>query len=1108
MTGLKHQAVILAAAISLAAVGGAAADAINQNFNGVTGVGGGPILVGSGFNWVTNWDNGITGENAFAGTNGFAQVDAISAFGAPTGGKNNTGAGVLSVSGVSFNMLEQDFAAVTGVGGGTFLVGDGTPDTTGYTAGWDTGIYDEAAFAGTANGAAIATGGGASATGLLTGGYGGGGGGQIKMNNVVVGSGMWYAGLQWQVGAFPGAAPLYNPGFDENGIAYWTPWGNAPVVPGYDVPVTPHSGTHVLKMWGQFTGGYNTSGAYQELPAQPGQVWELSAQTQHASVDAITGTTNHVDMAIEFWGGGQMLESVVTTILDGNSPTNVWIPAGPVQRTAPTGTTAARVSFLFVQEDGTSPGSGVIDSVSFKVISGPSGVNLANHSLTAKVQGVANTGAGETLGRYQLRLEDSDGDRLIFSTVANGNWQTLGGALNTATEANSLGVPTAGAFNVQSPWYRVVIAFDNDAAQKWGKGGTLNVDDLLLSNSSTSGGWYAGLFWDHLAVAAAALNTLRLNADVLGSVPGGKYVLRVEAMANVVAGLNESFTTIVGNCGAGGDCIFLDPNDVASGTQFKYTTDWDTGITGEGAFGGVYGGTTIWEGGGISAKGLTTGGLPGRCAEIRVENMILGPAGSGWYAGLDWANQGLASHDLSQVTLSADVWGATASGGTLGKYELRIEDAEGDRLYWLVQANDTWQHVGGALSTATEGPALDGGGNGVFDLDSSSYNVAIAFADEAGTWTWGGALRVDNVYLTPVTSQRELGRISFHQTATGDWQTVGGKLSEGESTFKNLDENFNAATGVGGGEFWASGGHVTFGGQPFDTGLNGEETFAGVWGSGTMGTETAAGCTNCGVGGSGAATVSVTGAAGGASGGWWAGLTWLVSPPDWSDLSQILMTANVKASKLAPYQLRIEDFSTSVANPVWFAYNKTNTSTTNFEAVGGPLSGATSGCPSPPCAAFNFHATAYRVTLVYSGGTWDTAWGTGGTLTLDNLFLTGITFFDADSYTVTLAFENELATWGTTAQLKVDNLVLGAAPTSCAGDLNCDGVVSFADINPFVQYLSANTAWVAGHPGCNPLNGDINGDGTYGQGAFSDINPFVTRIVNCASQPGGSCPCN
>lgn len=63
------------------------------------------------------------------------------------------------------------------------------------------------------------------------------------------------------------------------------------------------------------------------------------------------------------------------------------------------------------------------------------------------------------------------------------------------------------------------------------------------------------------------------------------------------------------------------------------------------------------------------------------------------------------------------------------------------------------------------------------------------------------------------------------------------------------------------------------------------------------------------------------------------------------------------------------------------------------------------------------------------------------------------------------------------------------------GDLNCDGFVDFADINPFVLYLVDNAAWRAAYPRCHALNGDVNQDGTYGQGSFGDINPFVALLT-------------
>ncbi len=73
----------------------------------------------------------------------------------------------------------------------------------------------------------------------------------------------------------------------------------------------------------------------------------------------------------------------------------------------------------------------------------------------------------------------------------------------------------------------------------------------------------------------------------------------------------------------------------------------------------------------------------------------------------------------------------------------------------------------------------------------------------------------------------------------------------------------------------------------------------------------------------------------------------------------------------------------------------------------------------------------------------------------------------------------------------------------CIGDVNCDGIIDFGDINPFVVYLSNFSAWQAAYPWCDPRSGDINCDGTYGQWSFGDINPFVQVMTQC----GMGCPC-
>ena len=59
------------------------------------------------------------------------------------------------------------------------------------------------------------------------------------------------------------------------------------------------------------------------------------------------------------------------------------------------------------------------------------------------------------------------------------------------------------------------------------------------------------------------------------------------------------------------------------------------------------------------------------------------------------------------------------------------------------------------------------------------------------------------------------------------------------------------------------------------------------------------------------------------------------------------------------------------------------------------------------------------------------------------------------------------------------------------GDLNCDGVVNFGDINAFVLALSDPNAYQRAYPNCPLLNGDINADDHVD---FGDINPFVALL--------------
>ena len=72
--------------------------------------------------------------------------------------------------------------------------------------------------------------------------------------------------------------------------------------------------------------------------------------------------------------------------------------------------------------------------------------------------------------------------------------------------------------------------------------------------------------------------------------------------------------------------------------------------------------------------------------------------------------------------------------------------------------------------------------------------------------------------------------------------------------------------------------------------------------------------------------------------------------------------------------------------------------------------------------------------------------------------------------------------------------VWGLAPSNPPlrrGDLNCDGVVNFDDIDPFVLALGGEAGYSAAYPACHWMNADCNQDGTVN---FDDIDAFVGLI--------------
>jgi hypothetical protein len=1041
---------------------------LDEDFNTVTGTGGGIFLTGSGQSTFIDWDDGVLGETAFGETLVHAHA-VMSAQGNPTGGVGGSGAGELEVSNLTFNMLDENFDSVTGTGGGVFLVGDGvTSNISVTTEDWDGGIGGEAAFFETYQGATLD--GFVSAQGLP----GADGAGQLVVNGAGVPPGGWRAGLSWTIPGFPAeaAAILHNGGFDADGYnppfggdfepmywtiggdGYWLQWdwtGNVYLEGGQAPPI---SAPAVLKMWtAWWTGTANDTFVYQDLAAQEGQTWELDCWTHHITGDSMTDD-NRAEMRIECYDPNDtLMTSVVAVILDETSPLDVWIDNTPIQLTVPAGAAYVRAGVAFVDDDpNIGAGAAFYEDVTFNVVSGPPAFDLSQFSLTADVRGEADPNLGEAYGHYQLRLEDEQGNRLAFESaaVANGQWAPIGGALSAAEEQDENGDAASGVFNPGSGTFTAVVAFDNDRDTDWGTGGTLEVDNLFMPNEYVDGSYYAGLFWDDLPVPPTDdPRDLVLSADVKGSVPGGTYQFRLEGFSDIPP-VSEDFSTATG---VGGVQL------ISPGGNWGDTADWDTGIDFTHVFAGIDNGVATEPAGGVWVQGTTTDGNPGGAAVLEAHEIALGTNGK-WYVGIFWANQGLASDNLANITLTADILGDWNSMflEEASYYILRFEDPQGDWIGFDGIVTGSWQNIGGPLSTATASGAGDSG-DGVFDIDLSASYTVVVVMESASISDWGGTLYVDNVSLTPPPEpvKVERGRIMFNAVADGDFQTVGGLLSEGESTWPGV-----------GGCFWPGPGEIA----NWDRGLEGEEAFAGTWAA-EIGSVCIEGDPTCGVGGSGGGRFTWSGVDA-ASGYMWLGAAWRLELAQPFDPNQMEIYADVKGTwdpnegeSPGIISVRFEQYRPWIEARLAFD----SIADGNYHTVGGPLSTAyQDGDVIDP------NADSYSMVIIVHGPRTPT-WGPGGTVEFDNVRVIdhGVTILDEDfelvtgptpgflneageldSITVTLTMENGAETWG--------------GGGLCPGDLDGDNDIDLADLAQLLGHYGTTS-------GATYEDGDIDGDG-------------------------------
>jgi hypothetical protein len=164
---------------------------------------------------------------------------------------------------------------------------------------------------------------------------------------------------------------LANPSFDAaaGGLSGWGAFGNAFAQASNAPQFVPRSNPNLVSMFGNFSGSFNVSGIFQSFPALPGQSFTMDCWSRHFSGDALTGNGppngNWMVMKIAFFDANNTeIGAVEGNILDGLSPTDVWIDNSPITGVAPIGTSSVQALILYLQP-AFAGGAGHVDDVVF-----------------------------------------------------------------------------------------------------------------------------------------------------------------------------------------------------------------------------------------------------------------------------------------------------------------------------------------------------------------------------------------------------------------------------------------------------------------------------------------------------------------------------------------------------------------------------------------------------------------------------------------------------------------------------------------------------------------------------------------------------------------------
>jgi hypothetical protein len=176
------------------------------------------------------------------------------------------------------------------------------------------------------------------------------------------------------------ANSLVNPSFETAGTndadaVNWTMFNGANRHGTNDTTVSIHSGLWSLQTIAPATNAPDASGAYQDVPASPGQNWRLTGYLLTWINAKLVGPTAFGQAQLAFVDGSNAVISNSTVYgagfaSDTPMPVNTWVPF-EVDATAPAGTVAVRTYLLYVG-DNQDAGSIFFDDVNLYQPSGAS----------------------------------------------------------------------------------------------------------------------------------------------------------------------------------------------------------------------------------------------------------------------------------------------------------------------------------------------------------------------------------------------------------------------------------------------------------------------------------------------------------------------------------------------------------------------------------------------------------------------------------------------------------------------------------------------------------------------------------------------------------------